>query len=124
MTPRATVRLLRELTNWLEQHHLQPADILPRAGEGTLRARFTADGYREGLVGKTGTLPATDGGVSTLAGIAYTRDHGPVLFAIYNTRESVNLSRRLQDHLLEDLIAEAGGVGIASLSETSRKLGN
>jgi D-alanyl-D-alanine carboxypeptidase len=124
LTPRATVRMLRELVHWLEQHDLQPTDILPRAGEGTLRARFTSNAFRDGLVGKTGTLPATDGGVSTLAGVAYTRDHGPVLFAIFNTKEPVDLSRRLQDHLVQDLIVESGGVEFAGLSETLRKPSN
>lgn len=131
LTPRATVRMLRELIHWLEQHDLQPNDILPRAGEGTLRARFTSNEFRTGLVGKTGTLPATDGGVSTLAGIAYTRDHGPVLFAIFNTKEPVDLSRRLQDHLVQDLVTESGGiefpgrvVEFPGLSETSRKSNN
>ncbi|HEX5000756.1 MAG TPA: D-alanyl-D-alanine carboxypeptidase [Terriglobia bacterium] len=124
LTPRATVRMLRELVRWLDEHNLQPSDIMPRAGEGTLRSRFTTAEYRDGLVGKTGTLPATDGGVSTLAGIAYTRDHGPVLFAIFNTKEPVNVSRRLQDVLMQDLIDESGGVGTAGASETLRRSDN
>jgi D-alanyl-D-alanine carboxypeptidase/D-alanyl-D-alanine-endopeptidase (penicillin-binding protein 4) len=124
LTPRATVRLLRELIRWLEDHQLRPTDILPKAGEGTLRSRLAVEPYRDALVGKTGTLPATDGGVSTLAGIAYTRTYGPLLFAIFNTKEPVDLSRRLQDHLLQELIAESGGAEIAGLSETSRKPSN
>ena len=59
---------------------MQPQDILPVAGMdvGTLKRRFTSLEYRGGIIGKTGTLPGTDGGVSTLAGIVYTRDKGPV----------------------------------------------
>jgi len=38
------------------------------------------------VLGKTGTNPVKDGGVSALAGMAFTRDHGPVLYAIFNSR--------------------------------------
>jgi len=60
-------------------------------------------------VGKTGTLPATDGGVSALAGIIYTKLRGPILFAIFNTQGSVALYRQLQDNLVKELIVESGG---------------
>src|SRR5437016_8434391 len=84
ITPRATVQLFRELVFWLNLSDLQPQDVLPVAGSdaGTLRRRFVGEEFRGAIIGKTGTLPGTDGGVSTLAGIAYTRNRGPVLFAI------------------------------------------
>jgi D-alanyl-D-alanine carboxypeptidase/D-alanyl-D-alanine-endopeptidase (penicillin-binding protein 4) len=69
ITPRATVILFRELVFWLNLNGLLPQDVLPVAGVdvGTLHRRFTSQEYRGAVVGKTGTLPVTDGGVSTLA---------------------------------------------------------
>jgi D-alanyl-D-alanine carboxypeptidase/D-alanyl-D-alanine-endopeptidase (penicillin-binding protein 4) len=119
ITPRATVQLFRELVFWLNLNNLRPDDILPVAGvdAGTLAQRFRGEEYRGAVIGKTGTLPSTDGGVSTLAGIAYTRDHGPVLFAIFNTKGPVTTFRKLQDSLLKGFIVESGGIpdGNASL---------
>ena len=111
ITPRGTVQLLRHLVLWLNFKNLLPQDILPVAGmdPGTLRGRFATVDYRGSIIGKTGTLPATDGGVSTLAGFMYTRDRGVLLFAIFNTQGNVNTFRRLQDDLLKNLIAECGG---------------
>jgi len=115
ITPHGTILVLRHLVGWLNFHNMLPEDVMPVAGvdPGTLRARLaSADGS---VVAKTGTLPGTDGGVSTLAGIIYTRDRGPVLFAIFNSRGSVNTYRRMQDSLLKDLIAECGGSQLASI---------
>src|SRR5678815_511877 len=102
---------IRDRMFWLNLKNMQPQDVLPVAGvdAGTLQRRFTGEEYRGAVVGKTGTLPGTDGGVSTLAGILYTRDRGPILFAIFNTRGSVKAYRQLQDSLLQELIAESGG---------------
>ena len=112
ITPRATVQLFRELVFWLNLNNLQPQDLLPVAGvdAGTLRGRFAAEEFRGAVIGKTGTLPGTDGGVSTLAGIAYTRNRGPVLFAIFNTQGSVATYRKLQDDFLKGFILESGGL--------------
>ncbi len=112
ITPRATVQLFRELVFWLNLSNLQPQDVLPVAGSdaGTLRRRFVGEEFRGAIIGKTGTLPGTDGGVSTLAGIAYTRNRGPVLFAIFNTMGSVATYRRLQDDFLKGFILESGGI--------------
>jgi D-alanyl-D-alanine carboxypeptidase len=111
ITPRSTVHLLQVMMQWLSQRNMEPEDIMPVAGidAGTLQSRFKSADYRGAIVGKTGTLPSTDGGVSTLAGIMYTRDRGPILFAIFNTRGSVKAYRQLQDSLLQELIAESGG---------------
>jgi serine-type D-Ala-D-Ala carboxypeptidase/endopeptidase (penicillin-binding protein 4) len=118
ITPRATVVLFRELISWLNLRNMQPQDVLPVAGvdAGTLQRRFTGEEYRGAIIGKTGTLPATEGGVSTLAGIAYTRDHGPVIFAIFNTKGPVTTYRRLQDDLLKGFIVESGGMPDVSVS--------
>jgi len=124
ITPRGAVQLLRHLVLWLNFNNMLPQDVLPVAGmsPGTLRSRFTNVDFRGSIVGKTGTLPATDGGVSTLAGFLYTRDRGVLLFAIFNTRGNVNTFRRLQDELLKDLIVEFGGA--AELSASLRKSSN
>jgi D-alanyl-D-alanine carboxypeptidase/D-alanyl-D-alanine-endopeptidase (penicillin-binding protein 4) len=118
ITPHATVQLFRELVFWLNLNNLRPDDILPVAGvdAGTLARRFTGEEYRGAIIGKTGTLPATDGGVSTLAGIAYTRDRGPVLFAIFNTKGPVTTYRRLQDSFLKGFIVESGGIPATNAS--------
>jgi D-alanyl-D-alanine carboxypeptidase/D-alanyl-D-alanine-endopeptidase (penicillin-binding protein 4) len=112
ITPRATVQLFRELVFWLNLNDLQLQDLLPVAGvdAGTLRGRFAGNEYRGAVIGKTGTLPGTDGGVSTLAGIIYTRNRGPVLFAIFNTQGSVVTYRKLQDDFLKGFIHESGGL--------------
>jgi serine-type D-Ala-D-Ala carboxypeptidase/endopeptidase (penicillin-binding protein 4) len=118
ITPRATVTLFRELVFWLNLNDLQPQDVLPVAGvdRGTLQRRFTGQEYRGAVIGKTGTLPGTDGGVSTLAGVMYTRDYGPVLFAIFNTKGSVSTYRKLQDDFLKGFLAESGGLPDANAS--------
>jgi len=122
ITPQGTVQLLRHLVLWLNFNNLLPQDVLPVAGmdPGTLRGRFTNVDYRGSVIGKTGTLPSTDGGISTLAGFIYTRDRGVLLFAIFNTRGNVSTFRKLQDNLIKDLIAECGGAELsASLHKSS-----
>ena len=124
ITPRAAVQIFRELVFWLNLENLQLGDILPTAGvsAGTLQRRFTSAELRGAIVGKTGTLPVTDGGVSTLAGIAFTRDRGPVLFAIFNTKGPVNTYRKLQDSFLKGFIEESGG--IPDVNASLHKLNN
>jgi len=122
ITPHGTVQLLRHLVLWLNFNNMLPQDVLPVAGidSGTLRARFTTVDYRGSVIGKTGTLPSTDGGVSTLAGFVYTRERGVLLFAIFNTQGNVNTFRKLQDGLIKDLISECGGAELsASLHKSS-----
>jgi D-alanyl-D-alanine carboxypeptidase/D-alanyl-D-alanine-endopeptidase (penicillin-binding protein 4) len=123
ITPQGTVQLLRHLVLWLNFNNLLPQDVLPVAGVdiGTLRSRFTTVDFKGSVIGKTGTLPATDGGISTLAGFVFTRDRGVLLFAIFNTHGNVNTFRRLQDGLIKDMIYESGG---AEFSASLRKASN
>ena len=118
ITPHGIVLMMRHLVSWLNLHNMLPEDIMPVAGvdPGTLRGRLTMMDYRGSVVAKTGTLPGTDGGVSTLAGIMYTRDRGPVVFAIMNSHGPVNTYRRMQDNLVKDLISECGGSQLMSAS--------
>jgi D-alanyl-D-alanine carboxypeptidase/D-alanyl-D-alanine-endopeptidase (penicillin-binding protein 4) len=113
MTPRAAVCILRALNAWLNAHQMKMQDIMPVAGidEGTLFGRLRYEECRGGILGKTGTNPSKDGGISSLAGIAYTRDYGPVLYAIFNTNGRVSTYRRWQDYFLRNLMEESGGVG-------------
>lgn len=111
ITPKASLKVLRMLLRTLSDYSLAPEDVLPVAGidSGTLKGRLFAEQTRGAVIAKTGTLSEQDNGVSTLVGIAYTRNRGPLLFAIFNTRGSFNHFRRLQDLFLEELIAESGG---------------
>jgi serine-type D-Ala-D-Ala carboxypeptidase/endopeptidase (penicillin-binding protein 4) len=113
MTARATVKMLRALYSWLAAHQMWMQDIMPVAGidEGTLYGRFRDSDCQGAIVGKTGTNPSKDGGVSALAGIAYTRDYGPLLYAIFNTHGSVATYRRWQDDFLHGVMEVSGGVG-------------
>ncbi|HKG23162.1 MAG TPA: D-alanyl-D-alanine carboxypeptidase [Blastocatellia bacterium] len=106
ISPRGTIQILRKLNAYLEKGGLGLNDMLPVAGidAGTLQRRFT-DGYRGAVVGKTGTL----NGVSALAGMAYTRTKGPLLFVIYNRGGSVPRFRAAQDETIKKLITFYGG---------------
>jgi D-alanyl-D-alanine carboxypeptidase/D-alanyl-D-alanine-endopeptidase (penicillin-binding protein 4) len=111
ITPRATVKVLRALLKILAEHALKPEDVMPVAGvdSGTLRGRLDREDVRGAVIAKTGTLVTIDNGVSTLVGIAYTRAHGPLLFAVFNSGGNVYAYRRLQDQFIEQLIADEGG---------------
>lgn len=111
ITPRAALKVLRALIDVLGEHSLKPQDVMAVAGidSGTLQRRLVRDDVRGSVIAKTGTLVSIDKGVSTLVGIAYTRAHGPVLFAVFNSGGNVHAYRRLQDQFIEQLIAEEGG---------------
>jgi D-alanyl-D-alanine carboxypeptidase/D-alanyl-D-alanine-endopeptidase (penicillin-binding protein 4) len=111
ITPKAALRVLRKLIEVLADHSLKPEDVMAVAGidSGTLQRRLVRDDVRGSVIAKTGTLVSIDNGVSTLVGIAYTRAHGPVLFAVFNSGGNVRAYRRLQDQFIEQVIAEEGG---------------
>jgi len=113
MTPRAGVRILRSLNAWLEAHQMKMQDVLPVAGmdDGTLFGRLRDQNCLGGILGKTGTNPSKDGGISTLAGVAFTRDYGPLVYAIFNSNGRITAFRRWQDYFLRNLMEESGGVG-------------
>ncbi|MCA1638394.1 MAG: D-alanyl-D-alanine carboxypeptidase, partial [Acidobacteria bacterium] len=84
--------------------------IMPVAGidRGTLERRFDTDFSRGSVVGKTGTLGSTDGGVSSLAGEIQTKN-GKLLFVIFNQRGSVNRFRTFQNSLISLIQGQLGG---------------
>ncbi len=110
VTPVAMMRLLRTLKNELARNKMTFADIMPVAGidRGTLERRFDTDFSRGSVVGKTGTLGSTDGGVSSLAGEIQTRN-GKLLFVIFNQRGSVNRFRTFQNSLISLIQGQLGG---------------
>lgn len=110
VTPRAMMRLLRTLRNELARNKMTFADIMPVAGvdRGTLERRFDTDFSKGSVVGKTGTLGNTDGGVSSLAGEITTKN-GKLLFVIFNTRGNVSRFRSFQNSLVSLIQGQLGG---------------
>ncbi|MGE5235595.1 MAG: D-alanyl-D-alanine carboxypeptidase [Acidobacteriota bacterium] len=115
LTPRIVVRLLREFSQTCQRTGVPVESILPVAGcdPGTVSRFFPqlADGPdATAVVGKTGTLTSTDGGVSVLAGIANTAD-GQFAFCVAAPRAGrmLHLARRAEERFVLDLIARHGG---------------
>jgi len=84
MTPRLVVALLRDLARELARQGLAPDEVLSVAGcdRGTVARLYPAVSRTPGvLVGKTGTLTHTDGGVSVLGGVLRTA-RGDLTFCV------------------------------------------
>lgn len=110
VTPSAMMKLLRALRKDLARYKMTFADIMPVAGidKGTLERRFDSDFATGSVVGKTGTLGNTDGGVSALAGEINTRG-GTMLFVIFNQRGSVPRFRSFQNSYVSLIQGQFGG---------------
>jgi D-alanyl-D-alanine carboxypeptidase/D-alanyl-D-alanine-endopeptidase (penicillin-binding protein 4) len=110
VTPAAMMKLLRAFRKELAKNRMTFADIMPVAGldDGTLEGRFANDYSRGSVVGKTGTLGNTDGGVSALAGEISTRD-GRFLFVIFNMHGGVSKFRGFQNNYISLIQGEFGG---------------
>jgi D-alanyl-D-alanine carboxypeptidase/D-alanyl-D-alanine-endopeptidase (penicillin-binding protein 4) len=110
VTPAAMMSLLRVLRSELAKSKMTFADIMPVAGidKGTLENRFDTDFSRGSVVGKTGTLGNTDGGVSALAGEINTRS-GRLLFVVFNQRGSVARFRAFQNSYVSLIQGQFGG---------------
>jgi D-alanyl-D-alanine carboxypeptidase/D-alanyl-D-alanine-endopeptidase (penicillin-binding protein 4) len=110
VTPNSMMKLLRALRNDLARYKMTFADIMPVAGidKGTLEGRFDTDFARGSVVGKTGTLPNTDGGVSSLAGEMNTRN-GRLLFVIFNMKGGVQRFRGFQNSYVTLVQGQFGG---------------
>ncbi len=110
VTPRAMMKLLRALRSDLERNKMNFTDIMPVAGidKGTLEGRFDTDFAKGSVVGKTGTLGNTDGGVSSLAGEVQTKN-GKLLFVVFNMRGGVQRFRSFQNSLISLIQGQLGG---------------
>ena len=120
VTPSAMMKLLRVLRNDLARYRMTFADVMPVAGvdKGTLEGRFDSDFSVGSLVGKTGTLGNTDGGVSALAGEVNTRG-GRLLFVIFNQRGSVSRFRAFQNLYVSTIQGQFGGAAPITYSPIS-----
>ena len=118
VTPQAMMRLLRTLNKELARNKMTFADIMPVAGidRGTLENRFDTDFSRGSVVGKTGTLGNTDGGVSSLSGEIQTRQ-GKLFFVIFNQRGSVSRFRSFQNMLVSLIQGQFGGATTLAYTE-------
>jgi serine-type D-Ala-D-Ala carboxypeptidase/endopeptidase (penicillin-binding protein 4) len=110
VTPSAMMKLLRALRKDLDRYKMTFADVMPVAGidRGTLEGRFDNVFARGSVVGKTGTLPRTDGGVSALAGEVNTRN-GRLLFVIFNMKGGVPAFRSFQNNFVSLVQGQFGG---------------
>lgn len=108
--PKDMMLVLKALRQELQLRGLDFADICPVAGvdQGTLDERFTDPLERGSVVAKTGTLPGTDGGTSTLAGMFRSRLEN-VYFVIFCWRGSVASFRKQQDDLIRKFQGLHGG---------------
>lgn len=111
VTPRAMMKIFRELRKELQKNKLSPADIMPVAGidPGTLEDRFTGPNWQGSVIAKTGTLIRTDGGASSLVGQMRTASGEVLLFVIMNQRGSVVRFRENQDYLVMQVQNSRGG---------------
>ncbi len=120
VTPRAVTKIMRYGVTWLAKQKLGLNDILPIAGvdNGTLQRRFTSPDLVGSVIGKTGTLSTT----SALAGVLYTKDRGPLFFAILE-RGNPHSLRTLQEQIIWMVASDSGGaISIALGSEMSPSL--
>jgi serine-type D-Ala-D-Ala carboxypeptidase/endopeptidase (penicillin-binding protein 4) len=110
VTPRAMMKVLRTLDKLLTTNKMNFSDVMPIAGMdvGTLEHRFTEGFSRGSVVGKTGTLGNTDGGVSALSGMMNTRQ-GKLFFVIFNQRGGVSGFRSFQNGYVAKIQNEFGG---------------
>jgi serine-type D-Ala-D-Ala carboxypeptidase/endopeptidase (penicillin-binding protein 4) len=109
VTPRAMMKTLRILNKLLESYKMNLGDVMPIAGhdQGTLRARFKGSALGS-VVGKTGSLGNTDGGVSALSGVMNT-SRGKLFFVIFNQRGNVPSFRNFQNNFVASIQSDFGG---------------
>lgn len=124
MTPRGLVAVVRALSEEAGRHGMKLEDLLAVADcdHGTLRRRMEGTGYECAVVGKTGTLTTTDGGMSNLAGVVYTRDAGGVLFAILAQGNRIWEHKQMADQLLAEVIRDHPAAPLSEPTATRRNL--
>jgi D-alanyl-D-alanine carboxypeptidase/D-alanyl-D-alanine-endopeptidase (penicillin-binding protein 4) len=124
MTPRGIVAVVRALSEEAGRHGMKLEDLLAVADcdHGTLRRRMEGTGYECAVVGKTGTLTTTDGGMSNLAGVVYTRDAGGVLFAILAQGNRIWEHKQMADQLLAEVVRDHPAAPLSEPTATRRSL--
>jgi D-alanyl-D-alanine carboxypeptidase/D-alanyl-D-alanine-endopeptidase (penicillin-binding protein 4) len=124
MTPRGIVAVVRALSEEAARHGMKLEDLLAVADcdHGTLRRRMEGTGYECAVVGKTGTLTTTDGGMSNLAGVVYTRDAGVVLFAILAQGNRIREHKQMADQLLAEVVRDHPAAPLAEPTASRRSL--
>lgn len=110
MKPRDMMKVLIAFRGELLRNGLDLQDLLPVAGVdgGTLDERFVDEAERGSVVGKTGTLPGTDGGSSALVGMCNSQAE-KLYFVIFCWRGNVVNFRHVQDDFVRKLQAQRGG---------------
>jgi D-alanyl-D-alanine carboxypeptidase/D-alanyl-D-alanine-endopeptidase (penicillin-binding protein 4) len=115
LTPRLVVRLLRDLRTSAETRGKRIEDLLPVAGcdPGTVAHFFPKlndPKVATALVGKTGTLTSTDGGVSVLAGYLNTT-RGELVFCVAAPKAlgRIRTARRAEETWILELLGRQGG---------------
>ncbi len=111
LSPRGMMQVYRALVAELSAQDLLPSDIMPVAGvdPGTLQKRYTSFNSRGSVVGKTGTLGRSDGGVSALVGQMHTQTGETLYFIVFNQRGSVYRFRQMQDAIITEMQYAHGG---------------
>jgi D-alanyl-D-alanine carboxypeptidase/D-alanyl-D-alanine-endopeptidase (penicillin-binding protein 4) len=115
LTPRIIVRLLREFLQSCKRLAVPVESILPVVGcDPSTATRFfplLANGSNAtSVIGKTGTLTSTDGGVAVLAGFAKTAS-GEYLFCVAVPKAAGKLkgARRAEEQWLIGFLTREGG---------------
>jgi serine-type D-Ala-D-Ala carboxypeptidase/endopeptidase (penicillin-binding protein 4) len=124
MTPRGIAAVIRALAEEVNRHGLRIEDVMPVAtcDWGTLRKRLEGTPYQCAAVGKTGTLTTTDGGMSNLAGIAFTEDAGPFIYVVLSQGRRIAEHKENTDALLTELLARHRPAPRGNPGETRRQL--
>jgi D-alanyl-D-alanine carboxypeptidase/D-alanyl-D-alanine-endopeptidase (penicillin-binding protein 4) len=124
MTPRGVLVVIKALIEEGARHGLKPEDLLPVVGcdWGTVRRRMEGTGFECSLVGKTGTLTTTDGGMSNLAGIVFTKNSGLILFTILAQGNRIWEHKQMADQLLAETVHEQQPAPLFADKETRRQL--
>ena len=109
------VRLLRLARSETARHGLSLSDVLPVAGCDPGPLSHALAGVPAGaVVGKTGTLLTTDGGVAVIAGVAAGVGEGGLVFCVAapGTNGHTQRWRAAEQRWLIDLLAARGGASI------------
>lgn len=111
ISPRAMMHVLMALKAELVKQILDLQDLLAVSGidDGTMKKRLNEPGEAGSVIAKTGTLPETDRGVSTLSGQFGTTSDGAYLFVIFEMHGDVLGFRERQNKMVSDFQIAHGG---------------